>query len=202
MDRPDQEREALQGEITRILSEVRAKTPGAVDTLIETVRDDLRSRAERQLSHAPPWRTLDPTALVHEVYLRLFGGETQQWEDRGHFFMAASRAMHDVLVERARRATRLKRGGDHQRVPLTDDMGAERDAATALELDELLSRLEELSPRRADIVRMRFYAGLTESEIAQYLGVSGPTIRREWAKARAWLIVKLQHSSEDSGHSG
>lgn len=184
--------------MTRLLHEVEARAPGAVERLVELVREELRRRAEIRLANSPPWRTLSPTDLVHEAYIRLFHGGDPSWRDRGHFYMAASRAMHDIIVERARRAKAKKRGGDGRRVPMRPDQIVESKPVDPLELDEALAMLEARWPRRADIVRMRFYAGLTEQEIANALRVSPATVRREAGAAKAWLLSKLGHDPEQS----
>lgn len=198
MVEPPSERGLDAGEVTRLLHEVCEKTPGAVDQLVEVVRDELRRRAEHHLAGAPPWRTLNPTDLVHETYLRLFHAGDPSWQDRGHFFMAASRAMHDIIVERARRAEAKKRGGGWQRVPLQAAHSTETEPVDPLALDEALTMLEDRWPRRAHIVRLRFYGGLTEQEIANALQSSPATIRREWASAKAWLLSKLGHDPGES----
>ncbi len=184
-------------DITRILAEI-GESPHAAERLIEVVRDDLRRRAALQLRASSGPSTLDPTALVHEVYVRLFGRvETPTWEDRSHFFFAASRAMHDILVERARRATRIKRGGDRSRVPLEPHHATAKEARLFLELHEVLTRLEQVSARRAAIVRLRFYCGISLEEIAESMGISRSTVWREWAVTKVWLIEKLGADSGD-----
>jgi RNA polymerase sigma factor (TIGR02999 family) len=182
------------GEITRILRQVADRSPGAVDELLALVLDDLRAQARARLSQLPPWRTLSPTALVNEAFVRLFGREgTPSWNDRKHFFLAASRAMHDIIVERARAATRLKRGGGRQRISLNDAEPTTHDEATQfLDLSDALSRLEAERPRCADIVRLRFFAGLSEAEIATTLEVSPATVRREWRVGKGWLLMRLE----------
>lgn len=180
-------------DITQILADAAAEAPGAAERLIELVREDLRARASYQLRRSSTPATLEPTALVHEAYLRMFGQkeETPTWQNRGHFFFAASRAMQDILVDRARRATRIKRGGERSRVPLHADLAAVRDAERFLELHEVLARLEKLSELRASIVRLRFYCGIGTDEIAESLGLSRATIWREWTVTKLWLKERL-----------
>ncbi len=181
------------GEITRVLRQVADRSPGAVDELLALVLDDLRAQARARLSQMPPWRTLSPTALVNESFVRIFGrGTTPSWNDRKHFFLTASRAMHDIIVERARAATRLKRGGGRRRVPLDDaELTAHDEATQFLDLSEALARLEAERPRCADVVRLRFFAGLSESEIASTLEISPATVRREWRVGKGWLLLRL-----------
>lgn len=184
-------------DITQILAEI-GESPQAAERLIEIVRDDLRRRAAHQLRASSAPATLDPTALVHEVYVRLFGRVNQPtWGDRSQFFMAASRAMHDILVERARRATRIKRGGGRSRVPLESHHAATAEAKRFLELHEVLARLEQLSEQRAAIVRLRFYCGISLEEVAASLQISRSTAWREWAVAKVWLLEKLGADSGD-----
>ena len=186
-------------DITRALEEAGAEAPGAIERLIELVRDDLRRRAAHQLRVTSAPQTLEPTALVHEAYIRIFSKDKpQNWANRGHFYMAASRAMHDVLVERARAASRKKRGGDHKRVPLHESSTvAEQEALRFLELHETLETLRKIDQTRATIVRLRFYCGLTNLEIAEALGCAERTVRREWAVAKLWLRDRLGHDPAD-----
>ncbi|MEM1186751.1 MAG: ECF-type sigma factor [Planctomycetota bacterium] len=184
--------DAGPGEITEILKDVSADSPGAVDRLLEVVGDQLRRRADHKLAELPPWRTLDPTDLVNELYVRLFGeGRTTDWENRRHFFMTASRAMRDIIVERARRATTLKRGGAMNRVPLQEDNIAAEDPAHVIVIHETLLVLDRIRPRAVQVVQLRYFAGMTEEEAARIMGVSKATVKREFALARGWLREKL-----------
>lgn len=179
-------------ELTQLLEEASLRIPGATERLIELVRDDLRRHAARLLNSGAAPTTLEPTALVHEVYLRIFGGEVPPtWENRRHFFMVSSRAMHDILVERARAASRKKRGGDQRPISLTEDLPQQREAQSFLELDEALETLSRTEPRRADIIRLRFYCQISNEEIAGSLGCSERTVRREWGIAKIWLREQL-----------
>ena len=179
-------------ELTQLLEETSLQTPGATERLIELVRDDLRRHAARLLRSGAAPTTLEPTALVHEVYVRLFSGDVPAtWENRRHFFMVASRAMHDILVERARAASRKKRGGDHRPISLPKDVPQQREAQSFLELDEALDALSRRVPRRADIIRLRFYCQISNEEIAAALGCSERTVRREWGIAKIWLREQL-----------
>ncbi len=160
----------------------------AEEELLERLYAELLSLAKRQMRHASPGQTLQPTALVHEAYLRLAGEPGQDWKNRKHFFFVAARAMHDVVVERARRRARKKRGGDRTRVDLNHlEVAFDASPEDVLALDEALCRLEEHLPRAAQIVRLRFFAGLTEEETAAALELSPSTVAREWRLARARL---------------
>lgn len=144
------------------------------------------------MAKTPPGNTLQATALVHEAYMRLVGSGDPGWKGRGHFFGAAAQAMRDILVEQARRKARLKRGGDRKRVNVDpDELAAEPQPEAILAIDEALGRLEQEDARSAEIVLLRFFAGLTEGEIAAGLGLSERTVRREWRYARSWLQREL-----------
>src|SRR5437763_12306843 len=166
-------------DLTRILSRIERGDPLAADQLLPLVYGELRQLAARRLAEEKPGQTLQPTALVHEAYLRLVGGEQpQDWGGRGHFFAAAAEAMRRILVEAARRKGRLKRGGDLRKQPLDENEPAAAppaDATDLIALDEALGRLESASPRRARLVKLRYFAGLTLPEAAGVLGVSRST---------------------------
>lgn len=173
--------------VTRLLARIRSGDRYATDELIPLVYDQLRQLAERHLNQERLGHTLQPTALAHEAYLRLVGpGES--WENRAHFFGAASRAIRRILVEHARGRARLKRGGDRARVDFED---IEPEATLAdeqlLVLDEALARLAEGDEQKARVVELRFFGGLSEKEVAEVIGVSERTVSRAWQFARAWL---------------
>jgi RNA polymerase sigma factor (TIGR02999 family) len=180
-------------EVTQILCALEAGDPRAASELLPLVYDELRKLAAARLANEKPGQTLQPTALVHEAYLRLVGdGQPRDWNGRAHFFAAAAEAMRRILINRARDKHRLKRGGDRRRVNL--DVFA--DPATApdadlLELDDALDRLATSRPQAAELVKLRFYAGLTLREAAAALGQSTRSADRLWAFARAWLIDAL-----------
>jgi RNA polymerase sigma factor (TIGR02999 family) len=164
-----------------------------LNRLLPAVYAELRAAARAQLRHERPDHTLQATALVHEAYLRLLGAASPTWNDRQHFFRAAAEAMRRILVEHARSRARLKRGGNPIRVSLTDvDSAAENDPAEILALDAAMRRLEEEDPTAADIVRLRFFTGLSVEETADMLDLSERTVKREWAFARAWLYEELR----------
>ncbi len=185
-----------QGEITQIL----AGLPGtgrqaALGRLLPLVYDELRALARAHLRHERPDHTLQATALVHEAYLRLLGGQDLPWNDRAHFFRAAAEAMRRILIEHARKRGRIKRGGNQVRVRISGvHLGTEQDPDEILALDEAIRRLEEQDPRIADLVRLRFFAGLSVEETAKALEVSERTVKREWSFARAWLYNALRET--------
>ena len=173
----------------------------AAERLLPQVYEELRRLAAARLASERAGHTLQPTALVHEAYLRLIQGETglgsdPRWENRGHFFAAAARAMQRILVEHARARGRDKRGGGMKRVDLDSSLAAGSDPdAMVLALDELLEKLGEHDPQKAELVRMRYFAGLTVEEAAEALGISVATAERHWAFARSWLYSRLAEPS-------
>jgi len=178
--------------VTVLLQAVRRGEAGADEKLVSTVFSELRSLAHAQLRRLPAGQTLQPTALVNEAYLRLVGKEGQDWQGRRHFLFVAARAMHDVLVEEARKKAAEKRGGDWRRVgPEALSAAVDAPPEELLALEEALQRLQERAPDQARIVELRFFVGLTEAEIADVLGVSERTVRREWRLARTRLFREL-----------
>lgn len=178
-------------EITRLLAEVGGDDPGAADRLWSLVYRELKRIARGQMAAERKGDTLQPTALVHEAYLRLLG-QRGTFEERKAFFLAAAEAMRRILIDRARRRRSAKRGGQQRRVPLSDvDLGLERDLSEILAVDEAFSRLEQEAPDAAAVVRLRFYAGLSPDETAAALGVSPRSVYRDWTFARAWLRREL-----------
>jgi RNA polymerase sigma factor (TIGR02999 family) len=157
------------------------------------VYDELRRLAAARLAAEPSGNTLQPTALVHEAYLRLVGAaDDEHWNHRGHFFAAAAEAMRRILVENARRKKRLKHGGDRRPLSLeAAESMLEEPSEDLLALDEALTRLTAHDPRRAEVVKLRFFAGLSMQEIAQTLGLSLATVERNWTYARLWLYAEL-----------
>jgi RNA polymerase sigma factor (TIGR02999 family) len=160
--------------------------------LLSLVYEELRKLAAHRLAHESPGHTLQPTALVHEAYLRLVGDGEVSWEGRGHFFAAAAESMRRILVEHARKRGRVKRGGGRHRVPIdVVDVAAEPESLDLVALDEALRRMEEQDPRMHQIVMLRFFAGLSVEDAGQALGISARTVKREWSCARAWLFKTL-----------
>jgi RNA polymerase sigma factor (TIGR02999 family) len=178
-----------------LLAAYRDGDRSALDRLFPLVYRELHRRAHQQLAHRRPGDTLSTTALVHEAYLKLTGGAQQIYQDRVHFFAVASRAMRQILVDYARRTSAAKRGGGH---PISLDPEAVADPGRAEELvalDEALVQLEALDPRLAKTVELRFFGGLSVEESAEVLGVSPRTVKRDWRKARAFLIQVIREGS-------
>ena len=181
-------------QVTQILHAIAQGDPAAADQLLPLVYDELRQLAAQKLGHETPGQTLDPTALVHEAYLRLVGeGDDPHWDNRGHFFAAAAEAMRRILDENARRKGSRKRGGDRARADCDDSqLAAPEVREDLLALDEALNQLAAAEPEAARLVQLRYFAGLTLGEAAQVLGVSPRTADRLWAYARAWLLQALE----------
>jgi RNA polymerase sigma factor (TIGR02999 family) len=181
-------------EVTCILSAIEQGDPKAAEELLPLVYDELRKLAAQKLAHEKPGQTLQATALVHEAFLRLVDtAEAQRWNSRGHFFAAAAEAMRRILVENARRKRSVKHAGDRERVSLEGlDLADEATPEQLLALDEALSRLAAEDPRRAELVKLRFYAGLSIGAAAQALSISPATAKRWWTFARAWLLREVE----------
>ena len=183
-------------EATRLISAIDKGDPHAAGQLLPLVYDELRKLAAHRLEREKPGQTLQATALVHEAYLRLVGAAEaqQQWRGRGHFFGAAAEAMRRILVESARRRESLKRGGDRQRLELGAVEPAIAIAAPdedVLALHQALEKLETQHPRKAQLVKLRFFVGLTNEQAAEVLGVSTSTADNDWIYARSWLGVEI-----------
>src|SRR5215207_7761735 len=190
---PVRGRMAVMADVTRILVAAAAGDPHAADELLPLVYDELRKLAAARLAEEKPGQTLQPTALVHEVYVRLVGGtQPQDWNGRGHFFAAAAEAMRRILVEAARRKGRARHGGGRARVDLDAIEPADDEADDRLlAIDEALTLLAAEDPAAAEVVKLRFFAGLTAEQAADALGVSLRTANNHWAFARAWLFRRL-----------
>ena len=176
-------------EVTRILSAIDAGDAKAAGQLLPLVYNELRKLAAVRLAQEAPGHTLDATALVHEAYLRLVGSaDAARWENRGHFFAAAATAMRRILIERARHRKRIIHGGDRQREELHPDLvAAPEPNEELLALDTALSKLAQRDPIKAQLVELRYFAGLTADQAAELLGISPSTADRHWVYARAWL---------------
>src|SRR4051812_11505140 len=185
-------------QVTQILSAIEQGDPHAAGQLLPLVYHELRNLAGQKLAHESPGQTLQPTALVHEAYLRLLGEEEElHWDSRGHFFAAAAEAMRRILVENARRKAAVKHGGGLRRrelgeVPTPDPEPRE----DLLALDEALGKLARADPVKAELVKLRYFVGLTAAEAAQALGISLATADRHWAYARAWLYREVSRSTD------
>ncbi len=176
-------------EVTRILSAIEEGDPQAAEQLLPLVYDELRKLAAQKLAHEKPGQTLDATALVHEAYLRLVGeGAEPSWNSRGHFFAAAAEAMRHILIDRARRKRSRKRGGDQVRVAFDEaNVAATENTEEVLAVDEALAGLAAADAQAAELVKLRYFAGLSIPETAEILNISPRSADRLWAYARAWL---------------
>jgi len=176
-------------DVTRILNAIEQGNKGATDELLPLLYEELRMLAARKLSQEPAGQTLQATALVNEAYIRLVGSECRNWNSRNHFFMAAAEAMRRILIENARRKKSLKHGGGYQRVELDDaPVGPEENTGDLVALDQALARLAVEDPVKADLVKLRYFAGLSIEQAAEVLGISRATAVRHWSFARAWLF--------------
>jgi len=188
-------------EVTRLLAAIDQGDSQATDELLPLVYEELRKLAVERLSHEKPGQTLQATALVHEAYLRLLGpaGDELRWNNRGHFFAAAAEAMRRILVESARHKRSQRAGGDWQRVELSDvEIASPRPDVDLLALSEALDKLEARDQRKASLVKLRYFAGLTIKEAADALGISSATADNDWAYAKSWLKRELTRDSTKS----
>ena len=179
--------------ITQLLYELKTGRQEVLNELLPLVYDQLRQLADSYLRRERENHTLQPTALVHEAYLRLVGQKPIDWQNRAHFFGVASRLMREILIEYARARHRKKRGGDFAtRVALDDALSFQtQEGLDVIELDEALTRLEQLDKDQARIVELRFFSGLTIEEVAEVSGTSPATVKREWTTAKLWLLREL-----------
>ena len=202
---------AAMSDVTQILARIDQGDPQAAKELLPLVYGELRKLAAAQMAREKPGQTLQPTALVHEAYLRLGGGSQgsaagtsaspEPWRSRGHFFAAAAEAMRRILVENARRKGRIRHGGGRQRVPLDAvAIASGPDPDVILAIDESLNRLAAEDPAAAEVVKLHFFAGLTLDEVAAAMNISRATVFRQWAYARSWLKMSLgeKQDSQDS----
>jgi RNA polymerase sigma factor (TIGR02999 family) len=182
----------MSGRVTQLLGELSAGNREASDELIGLIYAELKRLAGGQLRRERPGHTLQATALVHEAYLKLVDQRDVNWKNRAHFFGVASQVMRRILLDYAKSQRRAKRGGDAQRISLDEALLVSDDrAAELIQIDEALTRLGAFDPRQAKVVEMRFFGGLSVEETSEALGVSAPTVKREWAMARAWLHREL-----------
>jgi RNA polymerase sigma factor (TIGR02999 family) len=186
-------------DVTQILNAIEQGDPRASEQLLPLVYDELRKLAARKMAQEAPGQTLQATALVHEAYLRLVEGDrAQEWSSRGHFFTAAAEAMRRILVERARRKQSVKHGGGRRRVDLgkVEPELAGHPNEDLLALDEALQGLEAKDTRKAELVKLKYFAGLTNAQAAEALGVSASTVDSDWAYARCWLRLQMSEGGE------
>jgi RNA polymerase sigma factor (TIGR02999 family) len=184
-------------DVTQILNAIEQGDPHAAEQLLPLVYEELRQLAGHKLAQEKPGQTLQATALVHEAYVRLVDTDKgQPWNGRGHFFAAAAEAMRRILVERARHKRSLKAGGDRRRLDLADiEPVGDGPRVDLLALDEALEKLARQDQRKADLVKLRFFAGLTIEQAAQVLGISTSTADNDWAYARCWLRLEIEGDS-------
>ena len=183
----------VTGNITQLLIEVTNRNSAAVDVLLPLIYDELRSLAANYLRRERPDHTLEPTALVHEAYLRMVDQTQVNWQNRAHFFGVAAQMMRRILVDHARAHNAEKRGQDFQKLSLDEniDKSVER-SSELIALDDALSALAEMDEQKGRIVELRFFGGLSIDETAEVLGVSAPTVKRQWRMAKAWLYGQVQ----------
>ncbi|HEY0946179.1 MAG TPA: ECF-type sigma factor [Opitutaceae bacterium] len=181
-------------ELTQVLQAVGRGEGCAARELLPLVYHDLRRHAAARIAQEPAGQTLQPTALVHEAWLRIVGnGDRPQWQNRAHFFAAAAEAMRRILIEGARRKSRLKRGGDQMRVDVDQlELAATTPDEKVLLIDEALEKLQAADPEKARVVVLKFFGGRTNQEVAQSLGVTERTVERHWAYAKAWLFNEIR----------
>jgi len=183
-------------DVSRMLQSIDAGDPKAAEELLPLVYDELRRLAANQMAREKQGHTLQATALVHEAWLRLTGGEDRQWVNSLHFFNAAAEAMRRILVDNARRKSRLKHGGNLERLSIEEvDVATRSDDLTIIRVNEALEELERQDEICAKLVKLRFFAGIPNHQAASMLGLSESTAKRDWAYARAWLSKHLQQSS-------
>jgi RNA polymerase sigma factor (TIGR02999 family) len=185
-------------DVSRILSQIESGDPSAAEQLLPLVYDELRKLAAARLAQEKPGHTLQATALVHDAYIRLVDHDAvRNWNSRGHFFAAAAEAMRRILLESARRKQSLKRGGGRSRRPLEPNRIALPEVSDDLvALDEALGRLAAVEPQVVELVKLRYFAGLTLKQAAEVLGIAPRTADTHWAYARAWLLAELQEKSD------
>lgn len=179
-------------DVTQLLNSIDQGDPKAAGELLPLVYEELRKLAAAKMAQQPDGQTLQATALVHEAWLRLVDGPNRQYASRRHFFSAAAQAMRHLLIERARRKLRERHGGDLQRVDLEDvEIAAPADDETLLQINTALEELALLAPDKAEVVKLRFFVGLDEKEIADLLNLSPRTVERNWSYAKAWLFERI-----------
>ena len=180
---------------TYILAAIERGDPKAADQLLPLVYDELRKLAAHKMAQQPAGQTLQATSLVHEAWLKLVGSGKEHWESRRHFFCAAAEAMRHILIDRARKRFSIRHGGGQQRLDIDEaEVAAPVEHETLLALNEALDEFEKLDPAKAEVVKLKFFVGLTERETAEILGLSERTIERYWSFAQAWLFDHLERN--------
>jgi RNA polymerase sigma factor (TIGR02999 family) len=180
-------------DVTQFFSAMETGDPKAANELLALVYDELRRLAAAKMAQQPPGQTLQATALVHEAWVKMAGSSSTNWRDRQHFFRAAAEAMRQILIDRARRRRRVRHGGNSERVDVSEvEIADPVKEEILLQLDEALAELKVAAPERAEIVMLRFFAGLEEAEIAGILNVSERTVQRHWSYARSWLFTRIK----------
>ncbi len=187
-------------DVTQILNAIEAGDPSAADELLPLIYDELRKLAAARMAQESPDHTLQATALVHEAYLRLVGDQEYRWGSRGHFFAAAAEAMRRILIDRARAKKRDKRGGGKKRLDLTStDLSIDAVPDDILDLDAALTKLAAEDPVKAELVNLRFFAGMTMKDAADFLDISTSTADRYWSYARVFLYTEIRDTGHGSG---
>jgi RNA polymerase sigma factor (TIGR02999 family) len=183
------------GDATLLLEAVEQGDPKAADALLDLLYDELRKLARSKMAQEAPGQTLQPTALVHEAWLRLIGSSNRKFESRAHFFSAAAEAMRRILIDRARRKLTVRHGGQFERVDLDElELVVEQTDEQLLAVHEVLDKFSREHPAQAEVVKLRYFAGMTNEEVAQVLGVSVATVKNYWTFARAWLFQEIRNS--------
>jgi len=181
-------------DVTQILNAIEQGDPRASEELLPLIYDELRLLAAQKLAREKPGQTLEGTALVHEAYIRLVGTEDRRWDNKGHFFKAAAEAMRRILIENARRKKSTKHGGDHKKMDLNEAIlviGDRVPPERMIALDEALEKLSKREKIKADVVKLRYFAGLTSEQAAEILKISPTTAKRYWTYSRAWLLREI-----------
>jgi RNA polymerase sigma factor (TIGR02999 family) len=180
-------------DVTHLLEAVGQGDPKAAEELLPLVYEELRRLAAAKMAQQPPGQTLQATALVHEAWLRLTGSTCQSWESRRHFFAAAAEAMRHILIDRARKRQTHRHGGGQQRIDIDEiELAAPVEDDTLLSLNDAIDQLQKADPEKAEVVKLKFFVGLSEREAAEVLGVSERTVERRWAYAQAWLFERME----------
>ena len=188
-------------DVTRILNSLDSGDPKAAEELLPLVYQELRRLAASKMASQPPGQTIQATALVHEAFIKLSGDGERRWKDSRHFFAAVAEAMRSILIDRVRRKRAARRGGGKQDLPLDSieiQVESSTDQDTLLKVNEALDQLEAEDPMKAQVVKLRFFVGLSNQEIAEILNVTTRTVERVWAYSRAWLFRNLEDKDEGS----